>query len=228
MRNRSVTIYASNEEEYKAVSIKPNLSKQMPLNGSPSESPKQGRKKSSKFSHQIESMNSSFNNSIREESGIHNSDDMLSYVKNFSLEQKKPSLKEQLIEDEEELKMKLLSLNFKEKEKVLNYKRISSNKQSNSTFDCSNNALISLDDEISSILKVEEKLIKCILLGDKQVGKTLFKSKILDENSVIQPTTTLDIKKKNIFINNIPVRLEVVDTNSQIQSSPIIQSKSKI
>lgn len=197
----------------------------MPLNGSPSESPKQGRKKSSKFSHQIESMNTSLNNSIREEE-INNSDDMLSFIKNFSLEQKKPSLKEQLIEDEEELKMKLLNLGSKGKEKILNYKRISSNKQSNSTFDCSNNALINCDDEINSILKYEEKLVKCLLLGDKQVGKSLFKSKILDEHSVCQPTTTLEIKKKNLFLGNAPVRLEVVDTNLQIQSSPIIQSKS--
>jgi hypothetical protein len=181
-------------------------------------------------------MNNSLNNSINKENEeLENSDDMLSYIKKFSLEKKKPSLKEQLLQDEAELKLKLMNLNSKKeiKDKILNYKRTSSNKQSNSTFDCSYNGVVSLnietDDLITHNIIIEEKFIKCILIGDKQVGKSLFKNKIIEEEHAListpQPTCTLDIKKKLIYIKSTPVRFEIWDTNTQIQNSPIIQSK---
>ena len=170
----------------------------------------------------------------KENDELENSDDMLSYIKKFSLEKKKPSLKEQLLQDEEILKLTLMNLNNQKeiKDQILNYKRTSSNKQSNSTFDCSYNGVVSLnieaEDFITHNIIIEEKFIKCILIGDKQVGKSLFKNKIIEEDSLLstpQPTCTLDIKKKLLYIKSTPVRFEIWDTNTQIQNSPIIQSK---
>lgn len=83
----------------------------------------------------------------------------------------------------------------------------------------------SAEEFVQRNLTVQEKYIKCILLGDKQVGKTMLRNKLLDENGCISPTTTLDIKKKIIFYRNSPIKLEIWDTNHQIQCSPIIQSK---
>ncbi len=166
--------------------------------------------------------------------------DMLSYIKKFSLEKKKNSFKEQLLIDEEELKLKLCG-NFRDKD--LDYKlsessttsigndlkiKASMNKQSSSTCDYSEDTTLNIAKSISQ----EEVIIKSIILGDKQVGKTLFRNIFLGENTergvglFPQPTTTLDIKKKQLKVSiDSIVRLEMVDTNIQIQSSPIIQSK---
>lgn len=166
---------------------------------------------------------------------------MLSYIKKFSIEKRKNSYKEQLLIDEEELKLKLCN-QIREKELSGNsvtsncsdYKlKPSLNKQSSSTCDTSEETPLS----ISKSSSLENMVIKSILLGDKQTGKTLFRHKFFEESlsggfgiKSTQPTTALDIKKKNLKIksktnNDSVVRVEMVDTNTQIQSSPIIQSK---
>lgn len=78
---------------------------------------------------------------------------------------------------------------------------------------------------ISQNLNIEEKIVKCILIGDKQTGKTLLKNKLLEETSELHPTKNLEIKKKLIFVNSKPIKLELWDTSIQILNSPILQSK---
>lgn len=150
-------------------------------------------------------------------------DDLLSFSKNFSLQRKNPSLKEMQVRDEEELKHKLLKLN-------ISY-NINSN-QSQSTFDSSPSELISHSNRCLNIesdyVSHSSPLIsmKFILIGDKHVGKSLFKRRIMEidqiESSISQG---LDIKKRVFVFCKKSINLEIWDVNTQFHSSPIVMSK---
>lgn len=186
-------------------------------------SPRSNRKKSSRFSYQVENMN----NSKKIEEYSDSSDNCLSFNKKFSIENKIPSLKEKILNEEEELKSKIFNLNLNDKKvNFMNLKKLSLNNQSSSTYDSSlkfTNSIEAESEENSYI--IEEKIIKCILIGEKQVGKSLFKNRIIEEECSIQPNCALDIKKKIFNIKNTLIKLEIWDTSAQIQSSPIMQSK---
>jgi len=309
MRNRSVTIYASDENEFKT--LIPGKKVDLP-NQSLSFST---RKRTSKISSHLESLNNSLNDSVSSE-GFHSdsSDDMLGYKTNFSIEVKQPTLREQLVQDEQDLKTQLEQMNLnihqrlKDQDKESprtskpsnvqinggNYgvnpinkflKRHSTILKINNNLLCnynnqslginfsaspvkprnkdsaqssratnlynSSNKINSLTDQsthdsvnkiigggnsqsndtedfISQNLHIEEKFVKCILIGDKQVGKTLLRNKILEDNSEPNKTANLEIKKKLIFLQNKAVKMELWDTNVQILNSPIIQTYYKI
>ena len=100
----------------------------------------------------------------------------------------------------------------------------------------SNNTTIStLDDtstEISkfysqNIINYDDK-IKIIVIGKAKTGKSLLISKLIDKNSTVSceyaPTTGLDIRKTNISIDGLNVKLEVMDTNESIVNSKIIRT----
>ena len=100
----------------------------------------------------------------------------------------------------------------------------------------SNNTTIStLDDtstEISkfysqNIINYDDK-IKVIVIGKAKTGKSLFISKLIDKNTTVSdvyaPTTGLDIRKTNIVIDGLNVKLEVMDTNENIVNSKIIRT----
>lgn len=99
-----------------------------------------------------------------------------------------------------------------------------------STFDNSITSLVPNDSEefINQNFKFEEKTIKCLLLGDRQVGKTALKNKLIDEfnnQNSFKPTSMLEIKKKHYICNKKIIKLETIDTNVTIQNSPLIKSK---
>lgn len=154
---------------------------------------------------------------------INSDDDLLSFSKNFSIQRKNPSLKEMQVRDEEELKHKLLKLN-------ISY-NINSN-QSQSTFDSSpcdlnshSNRYLNIEnDEVSNSSPLIS--MKFILIGDKHVGKSLFKRRIMEidqiESSISQG---LDIKKRVVVFCNKSINLEIWDVNTQFHSSPIVMSK---
>ncbi|MFO0515246.1 MAG: hypothetical protein ACK5YA_00165 [bacterium] len=80
-------------------------------------------------------------------------------------------------------------------------------------------------DLVNQNLHIEDKFVKCILIGDKQVGKTLLRNKLLEDKSEPSLTKNLEIKKKLIFANNKAVKLELWDTNTQLLNTPITKSK---
>lgn len=167
------------------------------------------KKRLSKFTTQIE-----MNNQIKYEMFDNEIDDYLSFDKKYSLEKKRLSLKEQLKEDEEELKLKLIC------------SEILTQSQSKST----NGSSFVLEEEGLSQIAKEEKTYKFIILGDKQVGKSILKQRLLGETEVmsILPTQTMDIKKRLLSYKNYIRKFEIFDTNLQTQNSPIIQSKFNI
>lgn len=83
-------------------------------------------------------------------------------------------------------------------------------------------------DLVHQNLHIEDKFVKCILIGDKQVGKTLLRNKLLEDFTEPSVTKNLEIKKKLIFANNKAVKLELWDTNTQILNTPITKSKLNI
>lgn len=78
---------------------------------------------------------------------------------------------------------------------------------------------------IQQNLHIEDKFVKCILIGDRQVGKTLLRNKLLEDLSEPSLTKNLEIKKKLIFANNKAIKLELWDTNTQLLNTPITKSK---
>lgn len=143
-----------------------------------------------------------------------------------------PTLKEEIEREEKELIDKVHKLNVhyknlshKEKLSLINSKK-TANRSSMfvSTFDSS--LLNSEEEFILQNIDIEEKQIKCLLIGDKQVGKTLFRNKLIElSEKEPKPTTMLDIKKRHFLTNNTAVKIEVWDTNITIQNSPLISSK---
>lgn len=81
-------------------------------------------------------------------------------------------------------------------------------------------------DLIHQNLHIEDKFVKCILIGDRQVGKTLLRNRLLEDLSEPSLTKNLEIKKKLVFANNKAVKLEIWDTNIQLLNTPITKSKS--
>lgn len=183
----------------------------------------------------------------------------------LQIEVRQPTLREQFIQDELELKNQVENMNMRIQNKIKSfsdskekYSYICNNrlnkpkskfnstsktnmssisKFSNLTFqstqESSNNEFNfdlqnkDAEDEemISQNIQLEEKIVKCIIIGDKQVGKTLLRNKILEDSSDPSLTKSLEIKKKLIFIGDKAVKLELWDTNTKILNSPIIQSK---
>ena len=104
-------------------------------------------------------------------------------------------------------------------------KLIQINKNSNlSTNENSKLNVNNLDNEFISQNTIEEKIVKIILIGDKQVGKTTLRNKLIEDFSEIFPTSTLEIKKKLIISNEKITKLEIWDTNFTLISSPIMKS----
>jgi hypothetical protein len=148
-----------------------------------------------------------------------------------------PTLKEQIIKEEHQLRERVQIMNkhcknlsIREKLSLINSKRSQTHQSSCfvSTFDSSLLNLSENEQEefILQNIVFEEKFIKCLIIGDKQVGKTLFRNKMIDFNeNDPKPTTMLDIKKKHFVSNNITVKVEIWDTNIAIQNSPLISSK---
>ena len=152
-----------------------------------------------------------------------------------------PTFKEQLLQEEENLKNKVNDFNFqcknlnsKEKLNILSSKKNNYNSSSNisalkSTLDNSVTSLVVNDSEefISQNFKLEEKTVKCLLLGDKHVGKTFFRNKLLEEanTNITKPTTMLEVKKKHYISGGKLIKLEVMDTNITIQNSPLLKCK---
>lgn len=188
------------------------------------ESPPIIRKRYSKLSYHIESMNSSFSSLNNEQEANETSDDMLGFIKNFSLEKIKPTLKEQLLIDEEELNQ--LHLNHRKNRKFissLNHYNSVISKDSESTMDKS---MRGFNSEIDDSQLMLEQFLKIIMIGDKQVGKTTFRNKILEDlSSPCNPTYSLEIRKRLLESKRSTVRMEIWDTSSQTQNSILMKSK---
>ena len=94
---------------------------------------------------------------------------------------------------------------------------------------------VDMEDFITQNVVREQKIIKCILVGDKQIGKTSFKAMIMGENSSensmdninssYKTTISLDISKRLFVIKKTNVKLELWDTNLTILNSMMVQSK---
>ena len=106
-----------------------------------------------------------------------------------------------------------------------------SNGSSNSTNDSSN---YSDDENMRNLIlynvKNYSKLIKIMLIGENNVGKSYFLNKIFNNSneSKYNPKDCLNIKKINTEINNTDVKLEFWDTNEQFLNSILIKTYYKI
>ena len=106
-----------------------------------------------------------------------------------------------------------------------NQKRsIDSNNSERSTFDSSKKDLNMLDSDdyfqIPNFID-DQNTIKLLLIGDKQVGKTSLKNKII-ENISASTSKIFDNKKT---ARKTKSKFEIWDTNSQIINSPIFLCK---
>jgi GTPase SAR1 family protein len=80
-------------------------------------------------------------------------------------------------------------------------------------------------------VKNYDKLVKIMLIGEKEVGKTLFLNKILNKNIINEKyssTEFLNIKKINTVINNQNIKLEFWDSNVNFLNSILINIYYKI
>lgn len=73
-----------------------------------------------------------------------------------------------------------------------------------------------------------DKVIKIMLIGNKNSGKSLFSQKILNNNGEIKETQFLEIKKKVVEINTENVMLELWDSNEDFINSSLINIYYKI
>lgn len=170
-------------------------------------------------------MNSSFSSLNNEQNPNETSDDMLGFIKNFSLEKIKPTLKEQLLIDEEELNQ--LHLKHKKNRVLISTMKdynSANSKQTGSTLDISIKSFFLTDSDEDQLIL--ERFVKVIVIGDKQVGKTTLRNKILeDTTNICNPTYTLEIRKRVLQSKSSNINLEIWDTSSKIQNSIIMNSK---
>ena len=121
-------------------------------------------------------------------------------------------------------------LDFSDDEYGLCYKRKRKNEISTIKTLASSN--FSDEDNYSNLLNQNlinyDKVIKLLIIGQSQCGKTLFLNKILNIEKEIQKTEFLDIKSKVVEINNENVKVEFWDCNEKFLTSPLINVYYKI
>lgn len=95
-----------------------------------------------------------------------------------------------------------------------------------------NFSLSTLSDEIDencinqNVITYDDR-IKLIVLGEKKVGKSLLVQKLISKENnehEYKQTTSLDIKKTILDINNKKIKLEIIDTSSSMLNSDIIKT----
>lgn len=144
----------------------------------------------------------------------------------YTLTKKIPSLTEQEKEAEESLCDSINQINssLKSQNKTLISSPLSFT-TTNSTLDDNSYEITKFLSQ--NIINYDNK-IKIIVIGKAKVGKSLFVSKLIDKNSTpsstYTPTTGLDIRKTNINIDNLTIKLEIIDTNESILNSNIIKT----
>jgi len=80
-------------------------------------------------------------------------------------------------------------------------------------------------DEFIENFIIEENIAKFILIGDKQVGKTLLKNRIVDDISASNSQISLISKKNKVASKKNQSKFEIWDTNTELINSPFFQSK---
>lgn len=144
----------------------------------------------------------------------------------YTLTKKIPSLTEQEKEAEESLCDSINQINssLKSQNKNLVSSPLSIT-TTNSTLDDNSYEISKFFSQ--NIINYDNK-IKIIVIGKARVGKSLFISKLIDKNSspsnIYIPTAGLDIRKTNINIDNLTIKLEIIDTNDSILNSNIIKT----
>jgi len=236
MRNRSETIYATNEADYL---------KQMNMQEkTQSKHPK--KSKLSLFASKIETGN-----------------DCLSLGYDFSLQEKPKSMAELEQHEEEKLietisRLEYSLKNYDRKEFVENLFKLNSesNAKDNysfkftvpkrtSSFDtsegtslsrssvssflesCSTQPSSNFHQMISQNVEVADNKIKLMVLGDKRVGKSLFINRFLGKDSALHyyyPTESLEVKYHTMNVLGKIVKFEIWDTNVNVLSSSIIKT----
>ena len=172
-------------------------------------------------------------------------DENLGPNSNFILEKRELTLKEQEEEEEKKLYEFIETLNSKHQNNKLKndsfeesdynssddeYNLLQKKKSKNEissieTFASSNisyNEIELNDDIIKHNIINYEKVIKIMLIGNKNSGKSLFCKKILNNKEEIKETQFLEIKKKVVEINNEKILLELWDSNEQFINSALI------
>ena len=92
------------------------------------------------------------------------------------------------------------------------------------------------NDLIKQNLDISEETLKLVLIGDSNIGKSLFINRILKDTTTNEhkhyhhslykynPTTSLEIKKVLTDFSDRKVKLELFDTNKSIINSKMINS----
>ena len=208
-RQRSITIYAENQEEFENIL-------------STTEQPSRKEK----------TYNLSPDNTLYDT----DDDESLGSTSNYTLQKKSLSIEEMEKEEESELLQEIKELSTQFKEGKVNLEDKEGEKSDNDS---------QTDDEdptekqgasrLSNLLKYNiatfDEVLKLLVIGEKNVGKSTLIKKIMEENNnenKCSHTASLEIKKVIKSIDNRKIKIELWDTNEDILNSPVITTYYKI
>jgi GTPase SAR1 family protein len=83
---------------------------------------------------------------------------------------------------------------------------------------------IMTDPLVAQNIKLTDEVLKIILIGDENVGKSLLIEKLINTGNPLLHTSSLEIKKKRIKLLERILTLEFWDTNKKILCSKLSES----
>ena len=149
----------------------------------------------------------------------------------YSIKRKSLSLEEQEKKAEEKLLEKISKLNLKYKEGTLD--ETASEEEDSLTDEEESTTECVTPDFIEQNVNTFDEIVKLIVIGAKNVGKSTFINKLTNSTSkqndvTYSPTSSLDIKKVIKPLEDSKVKIELWDTNENIIKSSLIKTYYKI
>ena len=146
----------------------------------------------------------------------------------YSIKRKSLSIEEQEKKAEERLLEKISKLNLKYKEGTLDETASEDNDSQTDEEEESNTECVT-PDFIEQNVNTFDEIVKLIVIGAKNVGKSTFINKLTNSPSkqndvTYSPTSSLEIKKVIKSLGESKVKIELWDTNENIIKSSLIKT----
>lgn len=146
----------------------------------------------------------------------------------YTIKRKSLSLEEQEKKAEEKLLEKISKLNLKYKEGTVDTSSEEDNYSQTDDDEESTDECVT-QDFIEQNVSTFDEIVKLIVIGAKNVGKSTFINKLTNTPSKINdvtysPTSSLEIKKVIKSLGNSKVKIELWDTNENIIKSSLIKT----
>ena len=146
----------------------------------------------------------------------------------YSIKRKSLSIEEQEKKAEERLLEKISKLNLKYKEGTLDETASEDNDSQTDEEEESNTECVT-PDFIEQNVNTFDEIVKLIVIGAKNVGKSTFINKLTNSPSkqndvTYSPTSSLEIKKVIKSFGESKVKIELWDTNENIIKSSLIKT----